>query len=147
MERKEPCQGSSTSSASIPALGLPGCGAPARQVTGTGNCSRKRGHRQSLKKPNYTFGGSQISQHQSSAPFAPSRGVIPKGHALGCWVLRAWTMAGTGCAVSAGQTHLCRGITSRCRKATSCLFPTSVLVNSALNHWSSCGHSIPRMSK
>lgn len=94
MERKEPCQGSSTSPASICAQGLLGCGAPVSQVIGIGGCSREGGHRQTLQKPNYTFGGSQISQHHSPGPFAPSRGDIPKGHALGWWVLRAWATAG-----------------------------------------------------
>lgn len=79
MERKEPCQGSSTFPASISALGLPGCSAPASQVIGTGSCSREGGHRQTLQKPNYTFGGSQISQHQSPWTICPFQRGHPKG--------------------------------------------------------------------
>lgn len=149
MERKEPCQGCSTSPASISALGLPGCGVPTSQVIGTGGCSREGGHRQNSAKAKldlWWFTNFSAPKPRAIWPFQRGH---PKGTCPQVMLLRAWTMAGHRICVSPGQTHPCKDITSTCRKATSCLLLTSVLVNSALNHWSSCGHrhNIPKMSK
>lgn len=61
---------------------------------------------QTLQKPNYTFGGSQNSQHKSPGPFVPSRTSQRDMPSAGGSSEHGPWLA-TGYAVSAGQTHPC----------------------------------------